>query len=259
MQRLDDLFGLAGRRALVTGASSGLGVEFAEALAIAGADVVLVARREDRLREVAGMLSAYPVKTGIVPADLSDLAAIGDVFTRAEAALGPIDIIVNNAGIADPGRAEKLSLERWQRMLDLNLTQAFLLSQELARRLIERKAPGRIVNVSSVLGAFGSAVYRLASYTAAKGALENLTRQLAIEWGAYGITVNSLAPGWFPTEMTGGGLEKGGNRERMELFTPLGRLGKPEEVRAALLYLVSPAATYVTGSTVYVDGGYSAW
>lgn len=260
MTTLTDLFGLKGHRALVTGASSGFGVEFAEALAIAGADVALVARREERLRRLATRLEeTYAVRTAVVSADLSVLDSLGGVVDRCEQALGPVDILVNNAGTVAAKRAEKLTLAEWSRTIDLNLSASFRLCQEVARRLFERRAPGRIVNIGSVLGTVGSAVFPLASYVASKAALLNLTRQLAIEWADRGVTVNALAPAWFPTELTASGLQKIENRKRMEVFTPMGRLGRPEEVRAALLFLVSPAASYVTGSTVFVDGGYTAW
>ena len=257
---LDDLFGLRGHRALVTGASSGLGVEFADALALAGADVALVARREERLKEVAAELSArHAVRVAAVPADLTGEGAAARILDGAEGALGPIDILVNNAGLHQAIRAEKMSGEDWRRVLELNLDAVFRLSQELARRRFAAGGGGRIVNVGSVLGHVASSMPGLAAYAAAKGAVAALTRQLAVEWGGRGITVNAIAPGYFPTELNAEDFERPAIRERIERFTPLGRLGRPGELRAALLYLVSPAASYVTGSTVFVDGGYTAW
>jgi NAD(P)-dependent dehydrogenase (short-subunit alcohol dehydrogenase family) len=256
---LEEIFGLSGHRALVTGASSGLGVEFAEALAAAGADVALVARREARLAEVARLLAPYGVKTAVVPGDLAELAAIPAIVDRCERDLGPIDILVNNAGMHDPARAEKTTLESWSRLVAVNLHAAFRLSQEFARRCFARGAGGRIVNVGSIFAAAASPAPGLASYSASKGAITALSRQLAVEWGPRGITVNTLAPGYFPTELNAADFERPAVRERAESFIPLGRLGAAGELRAALLFLVSPAASYVTGSTVFVDGGYTAW
>jgi gluconate 5-dehydrogenase len=259
MSALEDIFGLRGKRALVTGASSGLGVEFAETLAAVGADVALVARREERLREVAAGLERLGVRTAVVPADLSAPEAAAEVFTRAEAALGPIDILVNNAGMHDPARAEKISVEHWERLLEINLSAVFRMAQEFARRAFARGAGGRIVNLGSIFGAVASSTPGFASYGAAKGGVAMLTRQLAVEWGKRGITVNTLSPGFFPTELNAEDFERPEIRERVESFIPLGRLGGPGELRAALLFLVSPAAAYVTGTTVFVDGGYTAW
>jgi NAD(P)-dependent dehydrogenase (short-subunit alcohol dehydrogenase family) len=256
---LEQIFGLRGHRAIVTGASSGLGVEFAETLAMAGADVALVARRADRLEEVAGRLGEYAVRSAVVPGDLAAHDTIPEIFSRCEEALGPIDILVNNAGLHDPQRAEKVARERWSRLLDVNLSAVFFLCQEFARRRFQHGGPGRIVNLGSIFGATASPTPGFASYAAAKGALTMLTRQLAIEWGKRGITVNTLAPGYFPTDLTAKDFERPEIRERAEMFVPLGRLGKPGELRAALLFLVSPASGYVTGSTVFVDGGYTAW
>ena len=258
MTSLADIFGLEGRCAIVTGASSGLGVEFAEALAIAGADVALVARREDRLQEVARALEGHGHRAVPVAADLSVLDSIPEIFARCEHALGPIDILVNNAGFLDPVRAERATLERWSRTLHVNLDAVFLLCREFARRRFEHGGPGRIVNVGSIFGVVGSAVPGFAPYAASKGAVGMLTRQLAAEWSARGITVNTLAPGFFPTELNAGSFAKPENRQRAENSVPLGRAGRPGELRAALLFLVSPAASYVTGSTVFVDGGFTA-
>ncbi|MGH7857022.1 MAG: SDR family NAD(P)-dependent oxidoreductase, partial [Candidatus Binatia bacterium] len=222
---LETIFGLRGHRAIVTGASSGLGVEFAEALAIAGADVALVARREDRLREVAARLRKHSVRTAVVAADLTRPDSFGAIFDQAEAALGAVDILVNNAGLHQAIRAEKIGLDQWRRVIDLNLDAVFSLSQEFARRRFRERGGGRIINVSSIFGSVASSTPGLAAYVAAKGAITTLTRQLAIEWGTRGITVNAIAPGFFPTELNAGDFERPEIRQRIEAFTPLGRLG----------------------------------
>jgi gluconate 5-dehydrogenase len=260
MDSLDSLFSLRGHLGLVTGASSGLGVECGHALAIGGADVALVARRADRVEALAAELrEKYRVRTFAIACDVTDDEDIGRTLARIRAELGEIDILINNAGISPTAPAEKFPREQWDATIATNLTAPMVLSQKIAARLIELGRPGRIINITSVLAAHGSAVYRLASYTAAKGALANLTRQLAIEWARYGILVNAIAPGWIPTEATAGGIAKPKWRERMETFTPMARLGKPEEIRGAVIFLASPAASYVTGSTIAVDGGYQAW
>ena len=254
------LFGLAGHTALVTGASAGLGVEFADALAGAGADVVLVARRADRLATVAEDLARNRgVRTLAITADVSLATERERVFARSESHFGGVDILVNNAGIAPTGRAESQWPDEWNRALDLNLSAAFHCSL-LARRLMCRDGrQGRIINVSSIFGHLGSSLFRLSAYAASKGALENLTRQLAVEWARESVTVNAIAPAWFPSEMTAGSLEKASIVERMGGGCPMNRLGRPEEIRSACLFLASPASSYVTGSVVSVDGGYAAW
>jgi galactitol 2-dehydrogenase (L-tagatose-forming) len=134
-----------------------------------------------------------------------------------------------------------------------------MLSQRFARALIEKRKPGRIINIVSVYASVASSVYRLSAYAATKAALANLTRQLAVEWAGHGILVNAIAPGWIPTEATEAGIAKPGNRERMETFTPMARLGRPEEIRGAVIFLAGAASSYVTGSILSVDGGYQAW
>ncbi|SRR5579875_10633 len=260
MESLSSLFSLKGHVALVTGASSGLGVEFARALALAGADVALVARRADRLERLAAELKErYKVNAAAIPADVTVEAEVDRAVAEANAQLGIIDILVNNAGVAPTGRAENIKREVWDSTFAINVTAPLMLSQRVARALIEHKRPGRIINITSVYGYVGTGIYRMACYVASKAALANLTRQLAIEWCRYGITVNAIAPGWVPTEMNIEGLEKGDNRARIESFIPMGRLGRPEELRAAVIYLASDAASYVTGTVIHVDGGYLAW
>jgi NAD(P)-dependent dehydrogenase (short-subunit alcohol dehydrogenase family) len=259
MDSLQSLFSLKGRHALVTGASSGLGVECARALALAGADVAVLARRAERVERLAADLAAdYGVKAIAIKADVTAAADLDRAVEEA-AALGPIDILVNNAGVSPTGRAENLRRESWDEALAVNLTAPMMLSQRVARRLIDARRPGRIINMVSIYAAVASSVYRLSAYAASKAALANLTRQLAVEWAPHGILVNAIAPGWIPTEATEGGIAKRGNRERMEAFTPMARLGRAEEIRGAVIFLASAASSYVTGAVVAVDGGYTAW
>ena len=259
---LERLFGLRGKVALVTGASSGLGKEFARGLAMAGADVAVVARRLERLQAVAAELEAFGVRAYPVQADLQHEEQIESAVQDVHETLGPIDILVNNAGIAPVGRAERHGLEKWQQALDVNLTAVFLCCQHVGRRMIERGQGGRIINISSVLGEGANSVHRTVGYAATKGAVTNLTRQLAVEWAPHGITVNALAPSWFPTEMITDprlGRVHDEQRARMEQFTPLGRLGREGELLGAIIYLAAPSASYVTGTVLHVDGGWRAW
>ena len=261
MDSLEALFGLRGHRALITGASSGLGVDCAHALALAGADVAVLARREDRVKALAEELTRkHRIKAFGIGADVSRSEDIERAFGECVRALGgEIDILVNNAGVSPTGRAENFKRELWDNAIAVNLTAPMLLAQHFARALIAAKKPGRIINMSSIYGTVASSVYRLSAYTASKAGLANLTRQLAVEWAPHGILVNAIAPGWIPTEATEGGIAKAGNKERMEQFTPLGRLGTPDEIRGAVVFLASAASSYITGTILAVDGGYTAW
>ncbi len=260
MNSLEDLFSLRGRIGIVTGASSGLGVECARALAIAGADVALAARRGDRLGPFADELSReYGVRAIGVQCDITVDADLDRLVAETKSRLGLPDILVNNAGISPTGRAESLSREIWDGALATNLSAPMMLAQRFARGLIEKGRPGRVINMSSIYGTVASSIYRLSAYVATKAGLVNLTRQLAVEWAQYGILVNAIAPGWIPTEATEAGMAKSQNRERMERATPLGRLGRPEDLRGAVIYLASPASAYVTGTVLAIDGGYVVW
>jgi NAD(P)-dependent dehydrogenase (short-subunit alcohol dehydrogenase family) len=260
MDSLESLFSLHGHIGLVTGASSGLGVECAHALALAGADVVVVARRGDRCEKLADELRArYKVRALGIGADVALEAELDRVMALSREKLGDVDILINNAGVSPTGRAENFKRELWDNALAVNLTAPMLLSQRVARRLIEARKPGRIINMVSIYASVASSVYRLSAYCATKAGLANLTRQLAVEWAPHNILVNAIAPGWIPTEATEGGMAKPGNKERMELFTPMRRLGRPEEIRGAVIFLASPASSYVTGTVLSVDGGYQSW
>lgn len=262
VEHLEKLFSLHGKVALVTGASSGLGIEFARGLAMAGADVAVVARRLERLQQVAKDLTSFGVRTQAIQADLRDSQQIEAALQSVQNTLGPVDILVNNAGIAPVSRAERHALDKWQEALDINLTAVFLCCQYVGRQMIARGQGGRIINISSVLGEGANAVHKTIGYAATKGAVTNMTRQLAVEWAPYGITVNALAPSWFPTEMTidprFGGVHAE-QKARMEAFTPLGRLGREGELLGAVIFLASPSSSYITGEIMHVDGGWRAW
>ncbi len=244
---------LQGRVAVVTGASSGLGHRFARVLHGAGAHVVLAARRADRLAELADELGER-VTTAQV--DLSIAADREHLIEKAAAVAARIDVLVNNAGYGTPAAAEDELLEHFVMTLEINLVAVFHLSQLAGRHMIEA-GRGSIVNISSVLGMVGAAPVKEVSYCAAKGGVVNLTRALGAEWGRKGVRVNSIAPGWFPTEMTQEQMfDDPGGSDFINRNTPMGRGGRIHELDGALLYLAGDASTYVTGQVLAVDGGW---
>src|SRR5262249_452453 len=247
-----DLFNLAGRVALVAGAWSGLGEGFAEVLAEAGAAVVLVARRAERLDAVADRIGKAGGKALVVAADVRDHDAMHGAFAAAEKAFGPVDILVNNAGVAHADRAIELSETEWRRVLGTNLDAALFCSQEFAGRLIVAGKGGAIVNIASILGLGGAK--GVAAYAVAKAGLIQPTRGLALEVAPRGIRVNAIAPGWFVTELNREYLaSERGAAIRGDI--PLGRFGERRDLDGALLLLASDAGRFMTGTTVVVDGG----
>jgi NAD(P)-dependent dehydrogenase (short-subunit alcohol dehydrogenase family) len=247
-----DMFSLKGRVALVTGASSGLGVQFARALSDNGAAVALVARRADRLKSLQNEIEGKGGRAVAIEADVTDHAAIVRAFDAAEKAFGTVTILVNNAGIAHGGRAVEMPPEEWRKVLSTNLDAVFFWAQEAARRLLAAKKQGAIVNIASVLGL---AVSKGAvAYAAAKAGVVQVTKALAVELAFKGVRVNAIAPGWFITEMNDEYLTgEAGTAIMREI--PMGRFGNPGDLDGALLLLVSDSGSYITGATVVVDGG----
>jgi NAD(P)-dependent dehydrogenase (short-subunit alcohol dehydrogenase family) len=243
---------LLGRVALVTGASSGLGVRFATVLHAAGAAVVITARRADRLRRLADQLGS---RVAFLPGDLCDPAVRSAVVDLAASRFGRLDILVNNAGTCDGGPLEDQSLASITAVIDLDLVAVVDLCR-LAAPLLFAQRNATVINVASIYGLVGSRAPMVA-YNAAKGALVNLTRHLAAQWGDQGVRVNALAPGFFPTELTGG-LTDPVRRRQIEERALLGRVPRLAEIDGPLLFLASDAASYVTGHTLAVDGGWTA-
>lgn len=248
-----DMFSLKGRVALVTGASSGLGTQFAKALADNGAAVALVARRADRLKALKDEIKGKGGKAVAIEADVTDRAAMTRAFDAVEKAFGTVTILVNNAGVAQkPVRAIEVSAEEWRRVLSVDLDAVFHNAQEAARRLLAAKKQGAIVNIASVLG-FGVAK-GTAAYAVAKAAVVQTTKALAVELAFKGVRVNAIAPGWFVTEINDQYLEsEAGAAIKREI--PMGRFGNAGDLDGALLLLVSDAGSYITGATIVVDGG----
>lgn len=247
------LFDLSGRTALVTGASSGLGVDIARTLRAAGATVVIAARRLDRLQElVAEDPDLVPVRC-----DIADPASVEAAADEVHSRVGALDILVNNAGTSIPARAEDERLEDFRYVMDVNLLGAFHLTQVVGRQMLDA-GRGSIVNVASILGLVASSPNRQASYCASKGALLSLTRELAVQWARRGVRVNAIAPGFFPSELTTELLDDDAGAKYVKTNTPMSRPGRPGELRGTLLLLASDAGSYITGEVIAVDGGWTA-
>jgi gluconate 5-dehydrogenase len=250
-----DLFDLTGRVALVTGGATGLGRQLAEALAEAGADVALCARDAARCATAAGELSALGVRALGIGCDVRRAEDVEAAVQRVVGELGAVDILVNNAGTAWGAPPEDVPLAGWQKVIDVNLTGTFLVTQAVGRWLIERGEGGKIVNIASVAAYRGAPPEAMDAlpYNASKGGIVALTVDLAVKWARHGITVNAIAPGWFPTELTAHTLERAG--EAIVARIPLGRVGGEDDLKGAVVYLASRASDFVTGTTLVVDGG----
>lgn len=251
---LNSLFALDRKVALVTGASSGLGARFATTLAKAGAAVLLAARREDLLQARVDAIAADGGRAAAVTLDVTDPVAVGEAFDAAEAAFGPVDVLVNNAGIVRLGATVDLSEEDFDAVLDVNLRAVFLVAREGARRMIAQGAGGSIVNIASILG--DHVMKHGVAYCVAKGGVLQLTRTMALELARHGIRVNAIAPGYVVTEMNEAFFSSETGRKMVD-HIPMRRVAGAGELDAALLTLAGAGGSYITGSVVTVDGGHT--
>ncbi len=248
-------YGLNGKAALVTGASSGLGWHFAELLARAGAKVAVAARRTEPLQELARRIEAFDGRAIPLTLDVTEPASVRACVEAAETELGPIALLVNNAGLAVTKPALEQEEADWDRVLDTNLKGAWLMAQEVARHMLRLGHGGSIVNIASILGLAGTG--QVPGYCASKAGLINLTRALAVELARHGIRVNALCPGYIETDINREFLAGEGG-QRILRRVPQGRFGRPEDLDGALLLLASDLGRYMTGSVLVVDGGQSA-
>jgi NAD(P)-dependent dehydrogenase (short-subunit alcohol dehydrogenase family) len=246
-------FSLAGKTALVTGASSGLGEHFARVLAAAGAEVVVAARRIERLKGLETEIRASGGSAWAVALDVTDRASVVRAFDAAEAATGPVTVLVNNAGVPSSTFFLKTDEQHWREVMQVNLDGVFRVGQEAARRMAEKRTGGSIINIASILG-FG-AIKSLSTYAASKAAVVSLTKSMALELARDGIRVNAIAPGYFSTEFNDTFLA-GEAGKRLLSRVPMGRAGKLPELDGPLLLLASDAGAFMTGSVITVDGGH---
>ena len=245
---------LTGRVALVTGATSGLGWRFTQVLAAAGATVIPTGRRQERLVELEALITSQGGTAHPCQLDMTDTDSIMAAVDHAEAAVGTVDILINNAGIPDAQRAHKMPIELIDRVFDTNLRGPYVLSCEVARRLIAAEIPGRMVNISSI-GAFRYEGNGAALYSITKAGIARMSEALAVEWARYHINVNAIAPGAFSSEMMDGMMERMGDITK---GMPRKRIGNPAQLDSTLLYLCGPASDAVTGTVIKVDDGQSS-
>lgn len=243
-------FDLSGKTALVSGASSGLGEHFARCLGGAGASVVLAARRADRLKTLQAELAGKGITASAIDLDVTSAASIA----KALDAVGPLDIVVNNAGISIVKPALEMPEQDWDQVVNTNLRGAWLMAQGAAKRWVAAKKPGVIVNIASILGL--RTIGQVAPYNASKAGLIHLTRALAMEWARHNIRINAICPGYIETEMNSAFWKTPGGQKLIDRI-PQRRIGKPEHLDGALLLLASDAGEFMTGSVVTVDGGHT--
>lgn len=254
-----DLFRLDSKTAIVTGGGRGLGRYMAEALSEAGANVVLCSRKKESLEEVRRGIEGRGGKAIALECDVTDPESVEGVVSAAVESFGSVDILVNNSGATWGAPAAEMPVEKFDQVIAVNLRGSFLMAQAVGRRMIEVGSGGNIINISSVAGLVGGHpdYMQTIGYSSSKGAIISMTRDLATSWAPHGISVNAIAPGWFPTKMSGGLIAK--FEERMLEGIPLHRFGNPEDLKGVVVFLASPAAAYMTGQTIAVDGGATAW
>ncbi len=249
------LLDLSGRVALVTGGSRGLGLQIAEALGEMGASIAITARKKDELDAAIVHLRKLDIKAEAYVCDIGKREAIVPMADAVLAKFANVDILVNNAGATWGAPAEEHPLEAWDKLVNLNLTGAFVLTQHIGRKAMIPARWGRIINIASIAGLMGQdpRIVRTIAYNATKGGLVNFTRALAAEWGAHGITVNAICPGFFPSKMTRATLDTTG--ELVRDWTPTKRLGNDEDLKGLAVLLASEASRHITGQAIAVDGG----
>ena len=253
---IKQLFDLSGRVAIVTGGSVGLGRQMAEGLAEMGANLVLCARKKERCLQAAEELKSLGVEVLALGCDVKDPASIEAVADATVKQFGRIDILVNNAGTSWGAPMEAMTLEQWNKVIETNLTGTFLFSQAVGKVMIAQRR-GKIINIASVAGLRGSPPsFSAIGYSASKGGVIIFTKDLACKWGMHNIQVNAIAPGWFPTDMSGKIIER--NRELLLAGIPAGRFGGPDDLKGACVYLASDASNFMNGNILVVDGGQSA-
>ncbi|NMB32713.1 MAG: SDR family oxidoreductase [Clostridium sp.] len=251
-----NLFDLRGRTAVVTGASSGIGVQMAKALARQGSNLVILARRKEKLEAVARQIEELGVKCIPVVCDITDIEAIKNAVGITQKKFKTVDILVNNAGVGASAPAEETSDEMWYNTVNIDLNATFMVAREFGKLMIEH-GYGRIINIASMYGMVGNMVHPSTAYHAAKGGVVNMTRGLAAEWAKNGITVNSICPGYFMSELTGDILNTDEFSNYIKASVPVGRYGNEGELDSTVVYLASESSSYITGTIIPVDGGYT--
>jgi gluconate 5-dehydrogenase len=254
---IKDLFDLTGKTAIITGGGRGLGEQMAEGLAEAGANIVLCSRKKEACQQVADRLATTGVKTLALACDISQPEDIKNVVHQTIETFGRIDILINNSGATWGAPVEEMPLEAWQKVMNINVTGTFLMSQEAGKQMIKQKA-GKIINIASIAGLGGTDPQYMDTigYNTSKGAVITFTKDLAVKWGQHNIQVNAIAPGFFPTKMSGAIMEQG--KDYFLSQTPLKRFGSEADLKGASVFLASAASNYITGDILTVDGGVHA-
>jgi len=254
---MKNLFDLKGKVALVTGASSGLGVQFAKALANQGADIAITARRTDRLEMVKKEIESMGVRCFMTQCDVSKTGEIVLMVAKVKEHYGKIDILVNNAGVGRAFPADTQTDEEWLSTININLNAVYYVAREVGKVMIGQKY-GKIINLGSLHSTVGMAGSPISAYCTSKGGVQMLTKALANEWAKHNITVNAIGPAYFPSEMTASVVENEQFLAAVKLYCPMGRVGRDGELDGAIVYFASDASSYTTGQLLTIDGGWTA-
>ena len=257
-RNIKTLFDLTGKKALITGGSRGLGLQIAHSLGEAGATVLISARKQDELDEAVAELKAAGINASAIAADCGTVEGTTALATAALKQLGDVDILVNNAGASWGAPAEDHPIEAWDKVMNLNIRGIFVLSQAIGKASMIPRKTGSIISVASIAGLAGNPPFmKTIAYNTSKGAVVNFTRTLAAEWGQFGIRVNAIAPGFFPSKMTKGLMASMGGPDALAKTTPLLRIGDDEDLKGVALLFASDAGKHITGQILAVDGGVS--